>query len=843
MTTRLDQRAFPLLPIAAGVTSVFGAVPSFAQDGATTLEEVLVTARKRTESVQDIPSSIQAISGDDIREMGARGMADYTRFLSSVDVISYGNGSSNVVFRGATVDGGGSYISQSTSSVYLDEISVTSTGAQPSIRMVDISQVEALAGPQGTLYGSDAQAGTLRIITNKPVMNEFQAVVDGSARYSEEGDPSWDGSVVLNIPLMEDRLALRLVGFGAKDGGFIDNVYGHTPDTSVVNGAGFFPSGFGDLDNAQYVEDDWNDSEITGWRAQLRWDINENWTSTAGYLHQETDSGAYNSFDPNVGDLETVRFYDDWRKDEYDLYSLTIEGDLGFAQLVSATSYYDREIESVTDLTAYHHYWSGVYCQTYALDPNTYYWYYANPDGSGVVMWPAYCAAPTVEGDYLAVSEDPAQQDRFTQEFRLSSQGDTLDWLVGLYYEESNNSWQANFGVPTSNTFQESIAHDYWSWLDGRPHPEGEATWYSQSSTDWEQTAIFGEVVWHISDRLDLTLGGRYFERENVNTYFVERPNGRLADDYVDGVEKHSGEETEFIPKVAVSFDFTDDVMAYALVSQGYRPGGTNRSRGEPFFPTNYAPDKMTNYETGVRTTLAGGRGRLNLTAFYMDWEDYQLEIVDPSSIACVGGEDAVAQICGQPWQQVVGNAGDAHILGSAIEFDWAFRNNVVFGMNAEFLEAENDSNLDLDGDGFNDVEKGQRLPITSRWKGSAWVNYDWPVDSVSGNGYARLQWSYRGENLNQLEPVAADGSNPNPQFSNAAYDQGDLILGLTGQTWDVSIFVNNITDERAQYTNESGLFEFGMASVQDGRPHTGKTYTNRPREFGLRVIKRWGGS
>ena len=151
------------------------------------LEEVVVTARKRAESVQDIPASVQALSEGMLKDMGARGIADYARFVPAVNVVSYANGSSTIVFRGATIEGGG-YIAQSTSSVYLDEISVTSTGSQPSIRMVDIERVEALAGPQGTIYGSDAQAGTMRIITNKPVMNTFTADIDVGFRGNKEGE-------------------------------------------------------------------------------------------------------------------------------------------------------------------------------------------------------------------------------------------------------------------------------------------------------------------------------------------------------------------------------------------------------------------------------------------------------------------------------------------------------------------------------------------------------------------------------------------------------------------------------------------------------------------------------
>lgn len=845
-----QNQKFVLTPIAAAVTAAVNPAAAIAaeESSGAMLEEVVVTARKRTESVQDIPASVQALGQEQIEDMGAQEMADYARFVPSVNVVTYQNGSSTVVFRGATTDGGGSYIAQTTSSVYLDEISVTSTGAQPGIRMVDIARVEALAGPQGTIYGSDAQAGTMRIVTNKPVMNEFSAQFEGSVREMSEGEGSYEGSIMVNMPIVEDKLALRLVGFKSKDGGFIDNVFGYTPDTVAVDGLvnelyGALPDGFGTLDNAHVAENDWNDSEISGWRASLKWDINDNWSATLMALHQKTESGAANDFDPYVGDLETVRYNEEFRDDEYDIYSLTIEGDLGFAQLVSATSYYDRDIKETIDNTVYHHYWAALYCQTYALDPTVYTQYFGNPDGSGVVFWPVYCHAPTVGGDYLAAYDIPAQQDRFTQEIRLSSQGDTFDWLVGLYYEESTNAWQATFGYPTSNDYQDSISLAYWEWYYGQEFPNARTHWYSSSETEWEQLAMFGEIVWHATDQLDITFGGRYFDRENVNVYFVQHPHTQFTPEYIDGIPEHKGDETEFVPKLSAAYHFDTDSMGYVLWTEGYRPGGTNRSRGEPFFPNNYFPDKMTNYEVGYKTLFLEGNARANLTAFYMDWEDYQLELVDPSQIPCAdGGPDEIAGVCGQPWQNIVANAGDAHILGFSMELDWAINENFVIGMNAEWLEAETDSTLDLNGDGNVNVEKGNQLPIVPEIKASAWATYSWPMSFIdSGMGFARFQISHQGKTNSILEPVAQDGSSSNPQFENDAYTIMDFRIGVETPTWELSLFVNNLNDERAHYQHSWGIYEYGQGHNGTGRDHVARIYTNRPREIGLRYIHRFG--
>jgi outer membrane receptor protein involved in Fe transport len=835
------SKKFPVLPVAAAVASALStATPALAQDQRiAVLEEVIVTARKRTESVQDIPASIMAISQDDLKVIGARSIDDYSRFLPSLNVVSYGAGDAVIVFRGATIDAGG-YVAQSTSSVYLDEISVTSTGAQPAVRMVDIARVEALAGPQGTLYGSDAQAGTLRIVTNQPVIDEFELVLDGSVRTGSDSDESYDASIVLNLPLVEDKLALRVVAFDAEDGGFIDNIFGHTPENRLVLD---YPGGTrGTLDNSQFVEDNWNESEVSGWRAALKWQINEDWSATVMALHQETNSGADNGYDPSLGDLETIRFFDDYRDDEYDLYSLTIEADLGFAQLVSATSYYDRDIDEVFDATAYHHYWNAAYCQVYDYaDLDYYYWIFPNPDGDGGIYNALYCMAPTVNGDYLAAFGSQAQQERFTQEIRLSSTGDTFDWLVGLYYEDSSNDWQDQYGFPTSNDYQDSIAAQYYEWLGVELEDGVLSPWNDVSLTDWEQKAVFGEVTWHATEKINLTLGGRYFDREHTNEYWLEQPTGNRADDYVDGPTIQGDDETEFVPKVALAYDWTDDTMVYGLVSVGYKPGGTNRQRGEPFFPRAYEADKMTNYETGIRSTFADGAARANVTLFYMDWEDFQLEIVDPSFNPCPGGEANIPRVCGQPWQESVVNAGDAHILGVTAELDWAITDRFVVGMNAEWLEAETDSDLDLDGDDELDVVKGSQLPVTPDFSGAAWATYTWPLEMIDGSAYARLQWSYMDETVNQLQPIPADGSSPAPQLVNDSYDIGDFSVGFLGPSWEVTLFVNNITDERAQFTNENNNFLFGSVSSSQGRSHWGKIYTGRPREYGIRLIKRWG--
>ena len=530
--------------------------------------------------------------------------------------------------------------------------------------------------------------------------------------------------------------------------------------------------------------------------------------------------------------------------------------DLGFAQLVSATSYYDRKSSYLYDVTAYAHYWAGLYCHDSAYTADEKPYYFANPDTGNVILYGVqYCQGPTVDSDFFNATFNYAQQDKFAQEFRLSTQGDTLDWLVGLYYESSNDDWQNSFAQPTTggdgltNIYQDSISAAYFTWAYGPDYIEGATSqWYSESTTDWETKALFGEVTWHMSDRIDVTAGGRYYERSNTNNYFVDNPGGFGYGPKVPTADRENVDE-EFIPKLSVNYmldEVADGAMVYGLYTRGKRPGGINRLRGDPYFPGTYVSDLMDNYELGYKSNFAGGQGRFNMTAYFMDWSDYQLELVDPTDAPCVddGGNPLppVPGVCGQPWQVVVANAGNAHIAGVNVEVDYSPNENWVLGFNAEWMEAETDTSADLNNDGTMDLVDGLRLPLVPELKAAAWAEYHMPLSWFGADhGYIRTQWSYQDDSFNTLEP-ASPLEHPNPQLTNPGYTIGDLRFGLQGETWDTSLFINNLTDERAGYTHGTGQMDWGAAQTAEGRPHLERQYVARPLEVGVSFRKSWGG-
>jgi len=271
--------------------------------------------------------------------------------------------------------------------------------------------------------------------------------------------------------------------------------------------------------------------------------------------------------------------------------------------------------------------------------------------------------------------------------------------------------------------------------------------------------------------------------------------------------------------------------MFYALYSEGFRPGGTNRGRGEPFFPNQYDSDKLKNFEIGTKNTLANGRVRLNATIFDMKWKDYQLEVVDPSNVPCGDDGSLPPPNCGQPWQKVVANVGNASSRGVEVQFDWAATEHLSVGANATWLDAKLDDDVLL-GEG-DPVPSGSRLPLSPKFKGSLYAQYDWDVDWFGGaSAWLRLQWSYTGDMLNQVEPLTLDDG-PAPQIKQPSYNIGDLRFGVDRANWSFQLYVNNLTDERAVLFANPYEFDyfFGRSRVS----------VNRPRSFGIRWIQRFG--
>jgi outer membrane receptor protein involved in Fe transport len=827
------------------------------------LEELIVTASKRGDvNVQDLASSVQVIGNEELKTGQLFSLEDYSRFIPSMTYFGNNPGAGKIFFRGVA-DAPDTFIAPSSAAIYLDEQPLTQN-AQVDVRMIDIERVEALAGPQGTLFGSSAQSGTLRIITNKPDPQEFHAFADVTLSGTEEGDPSYDVAGMLNIPLVEDKVALRLVGFTATQGGFIDNVAGPTPisasgygrvsvtgqqfnDGTIILPGDSEPSANPDPGVVDVTEKDWNESTTTGGRIALRWNVVNNWTGTLSAAFQNNESDAESTYDRTIGDLQVVAFSADTHEDDWAQFALTIEGDMGWANFVSATSYFTRDTKYNQDTASYTAYF-GTFCYDATANYNIYCF---QPAGVNYTY-----------NDPIGFLVNDQENTSFSQEFRLSHEGERIDWLAGVFWEQRTEEWV--FDTFTTNTggYSESQSMDNWTtnYWNVPADTTTDAWWRSVDDTEWTTLAVFGELTFHFTDKFSGTVGGRWFDVEMDKTYYVELPKGRItpALKYLDGVTgapkwgcvvadapcnaldsdnpNDTGISTpdqsddDFALKLALQYAITENHMVYGLYSEGFRPGGVNRNRGNPFFPAAFSPDYLTNYEFGAKTTWWDNRLLANLTVFFMEWEDYQLEVVDPSNLQCSNPNAPAPPFCGQPWQKVVTNVGNASSDGVELSLQLAATEGLDIGANVTYIDAT----LDEDVPALDDVKKGDKLPFAPEWKASGFVQYNWPMRFLGAKEmFARWQISYTDDSFNQVQTTPIEPlANVTPQVTMESYSVSDIKLGLVADAWEVDLFVTNVGDERGQTYHDNTDFEYFWGND--------RTSVIRPRSYGLRVIYNW---
>jgi len=769
--------------IAAGVAAALGT--SGAQFAISAeLEEIVVTARQRSESSQDVPMMIQSISGEDMEKRGITTLEDFSTFVAGLNVIATTPGQNTIVFRGVS-DGGG-FLVDPTAAIYLDEQPMSQTSWAPDIYPVDLARVEALAGPQSTLFGASSQSGAIRVITNKPDTEAFSANIGLGMSQMESGGMGHDIDATVNVPL-SDNVAIRLSGFNSKDAGFIDNVLG----TTVVDTV--FGSGLGGLkNNSALVEDDINSVEWQGVRASVRWLVDDNWTVTATTNYQDLKADGFTDYDPNVGDLQTVKFADEYRTDEWTQTSVVIEGDLGFATLVSATSYYDRDFlyqHDTQSYAAYFHYALGIYYGYATYDFGT------DPVGA---LW------------------NDQNHQSFTQELRLVGSTNRTNWTVGAFYQNSEEFWDF---VTYVDGYRDSPAFAAWSYYYPGIAPT-DTWWNSFQSTDRTDKAVFGELELDvIEDRLTVLLGGRWYEVERELSYTVERPDARVDQQLPNRTAKDEG----FIPKVGLEWSLTNDVMAYGIYSEGYRVGGTNRGRGMdqggPTLPVVYDSDTLKNVELGVKSQFMDGRLQVNAVYYSMNWENMQLEVVDPSNTL------------GIPWQMVVANVGDAEVTGYDIDMKAVIGSNIEVGYNRTVI---NDADVKAPafyeeprvpgGQIASGLDPSQALPMFADVSYSLYVQIA-GIKAFGGESSLRFQHSYVGTSLNQL----TDGFT-SPRRNQGDYAISDAIFSVDMDGWRAQLYIKNIGDERGITYEDTQDFDqlWGGASSN----------VLRPRSFGISFRK-----
>jgi outer membrane receptor protein involved in Fe transport len=727
--------------------------------------------------MQDLPQSIQAFTTEQIEKLGFKNMQDYLKAIPSMSAVAVSPGRNEVVFRGIST-GTGEWRTDSSTAVYLDEIPMTSPTQQVDPRMVDIQRMEALPGPQGTMFGSSSQSGALRIITNKPDHSGVYGAVNVGGTHMEEGEPSHKAEAWINVPLIEDVLSVRGVVYDSKSGGYIDN----------VAGSGLFSG----RSNSDAVEDDFNDWYQSGFRISALWTLNESWNAEFMFMQQSQKSEGDWKSDPAIDELEIVRFHKDVRKDDWWSAGVTFKGDLGFAELTLATSYLDREV--------YYEFDNNLSAEIRAQRVQEGDFYYYN-------TWYDTAFQPETQ-----VNDQTGQ--RMSQEIRLASQGDDrLKWMVGAFWEETEDYWD---WYSRTENYTDTPSWQYVNYYYGVEATEdyyGEV--YNAKTT---QTALFGEMSYELTPDLTVALGTRWFEYDRDRKEQKFWPRG-----YDYPLEEYQGTNDDVVYKFSVNYHIDEARMAYFTYSEGFRLGGNNsRTKKDSILPESYGPDKLFNYEAGFKSQWLDDSLQVNISTYWMEWQDMQRGITDPNDWSVNGHI----------------NVGDAEASG--IEASFVYQVTERFKVEGSYAQSESEIQNDFYAstviDGLGDdqdwlvASKGQSLALAppSKW----WLGFEYSVPNAFGDigAWFRFDHSFT-EAYNHDWWNAQYGRPLIPDSDESSFQAGLWV----DDDWDLTLSIWNVFDDRNAGWVESGYDQhFG----ENGRWAGTNRYVNMPSYNAPRQIE-----
>ncbi|HWG71815.1 MAG TPA: TonB-dependent receptor [Steroidobacteraceae bacterium] len=566
MNTANNHKRLRLLSMLAGLCGIGAVSVSLAQTSnsdAGTLDEVVVTAFKQgTQSVQAVPSSILVMGADRLADMGVTNFADFARAVPGLNFVDSGPGDKRYVIRGINSAG------EAQTALYIDNIPLTGIGgaatdfggSQADLDLYDVHQIEVLRGPQGTLYGANSQSGVIRFVTNQPDPSRFEA--SALADFSDTKGGGWNYMLkgMVNLPLVDGKVAVRLVGYGDDLSGFIDN---------PLRGL-----------------DDYNVTHQSGGRASVKWQIGEDTSLLGQVFYQHLYSGGQpierpygfaigSNFFPADGAREYSQFSSTPRYDDVKIYALTGQHNFGWSDLTVATSLFDR---SITDYQ----------------DDTTSFRFFEYLQGLG--------AFPPFAVPAGGVSVSPENTRLFSTEVRLNTKFDgPINGVVGVYYDDRDNKFSTNVFATDPATGNPQAA----TQIDERN--------FKDITKDF---AVFGEATWRITPRLSLLGGLRYYDDTRDLTSATQIPFFGLGAPGVDPPEH--AQNTGTTAKVNLSYHLTEQALVYAQYAEGFRAGGTNAATVS-LVPGQYDPDTTRNYEIGAKTSWLSNRLTANVAVYKID--------------------------------------------------------------------------------------------------------------------------------------------------------------------------------------------------------------------------------
>jgi iron complex outermembrane receptor protein len=774
--------------LAVAVTAVTPAV-SHAQ-----LEEVLVTATKREASVQDLPFSINAMSEQDIQRTGSMNLEDLSRNVAGLTIQNLGPGQSQVAIRGVSA---GQVVRDQPGvkeqvGVYLDETVISLSLFTPDIDLYDLNRVETLRGPQGTLFGSGSVGGTIRFITNQPDFEEFGGSFEANLNTVTDGEEGGHLKGALNIP-MGDKLAMRVVGYGTEYAGFIDAL--------GENGA---------------RDDDVNSGNRYGGRVALAFQPTNDLIITPRVVYQKIEADGFNRQEVfnlfanpytttrpaiKLGERQQYLLLDEYFEDETLIADLVATWSLDSIDLTYAGSYTDRQILVSRDASAL----TG----SVGVD----------------VGFPE-------EGVLLPSNlRDTTDLEQYTHEFRIASNsGEKFNWLVGAFYSDVEREYAQRLPTPGHDAVSDAVlgegtAEGSYGGVYGPDSPYNADLPY-----DIEQMAFFGEATYDITERLHLTLGGRYYDFEEERTF---RSGGWFSNS---DLQTDKTDSDGFTPRILASYDLSDEMTVNAQASQGFRLGGVNDPLNASLCDEGdlrtfggfqaYEDEKLWNYEIGVKSMFSAIQ--FNAAAFYTDIEDLQTTL-DAGSCS----------------SRVVFNVPEAHTMGVEWELTAYPIDNFLVTFSGSWIEAEFDSTVtDSGGNVLAGIEDGNRLASVPELQLSASATYNFDVNLFGSNElYISGAIQHVGERYTQpSDQVAGAGEfQSGLPFGGAtgnevtsldleleSYELINLSAGILWDTWEAVLYANNVTDENV---------DLSFDRERGGRARLAFR-TNQPRTVGLTVRK-----
>jgi outer membrane receptor protein involved in Fe transport len=834
-----------------------------ADNASDTIQEITVTAQRRTENAQNVPITIQAMTGETLKQLNVTTFDDLAKYTPNVTEANLGPGQSSIFMRGLSVGVTGQQGTGTTGpipnvAVYLDEQSTALPGRNLDVYAADMERIEVLEGPQGTLFGSGAEAGVLRYITNKPKLDVTEGSVDAGYSYTAHGDPNSNVSAVLNLPLISDTLAIRGVIYSDSRGGYINNVPAtfsrqQTDEGFVLSGVAL-PTNSESINNNNLVGNAINPVTYQGARFSALWKISDGWDAllTQSYQNMNAQGVFYDqpygpqglTFNANgqpIGSqqlppLSVTLFTPSYDKDKFENTSLTIDGHIGDIKVVYAGGYLVRNIEQQQDYTNYSRGVYGYYyqCAGYsAVGSKT--------AGSGQCFSPA------------AAWQETEKNTHQSHELRFSTPDDwRLRGIGGLYWEEfkiyDDTAWTYKTVPTCSPTDNDNCFNNVQPWPGGTAYIQGERNdnigFFDDTERTILQRAVFGSADYEIIPKtLIATVGTRYYKFDESElggdvgsfycknfaptTYFGPctsatngngKPGGLTPDNLgsapygtnFNATSYNNSQYHGFRSRANLSWHVTDDVLVYYTWSQGFRPGGFNRGikYTQPYgadayqyaTPATYRPDTLINNEIGFKTEFLEHRLQVNGAVYQEDWKNTIVEFFDPQ-----GGFGNLTFVTNGPNYKVRG--GELQVVARVTEgltVQSSASYNRSFQANSPFLANNNPTSANLgkpilgsNGQPIPNVFGVQGTPLgeSPEIQANLRLRYEFPLGEYKA--FTQVGGQYYGRSFTNTSAV--------DNYEMGGWATMDASVGVAKDAWNVQFFSQNITNRDASlYTNSA---------------------------------------